>query len=220
MNNYTITALPRDSKVTPRALRRSGYIPCVMYGRESAPESIQVETAQLTRLVSRAGSSLVSITVEGVDRPFSALVREVQRDPVNRRLVHVDFMTVQANQIIRNVIPIVQKGTAPVVQRGGVVIQILERLEIECLPANMPHSIPIDISKLTAFNSHLTVADLQIPANVTVLTPSDAEVVHAMAPMREEVVEQAVAEPTAEAAATTAAAPEAKAAETKTEEKK
>jgi len=221
VNEYTITALPRESKLTPRALRRSGYTPCVMYGRESAPASIQIETAQLARLISRAGSSMVTITVEGVDTPYSALVREVQRDPVTRRLVHVDFLTVQANQVIRNEIPIVQKGFAPVVQRGGVIIQILERVEIECLPADMPHSIPIDISSLATFNSHLTVADLEIPANITVLTPMDAEVVHAMAPMREEVVEA----PAAEAAETTAAAagtaaPESKPTESKTEEKK
>lgn len=199
MNEYSITAQPRDNKMTPRALRRTGYTPCVLYGREFASVSIQAETAQLARLISRAGSSLVTIHLEGADAPYNALIREVQRDPVTRRLVHVDFLTVQANQVIRNVVPIVQKGTAPVTQLGGVIIQILEHLEIECLPADMPHSILVDISHLVAFNSHLTVADLEIPANVTVLTPLDAEVIHAMAPMREEVVEEAAAE-TAEAA--------------------
>ncbi|MHB9034956.1 MAG: 50S ribosomal protein L25 [Anaerolineae bacterium] len=220
MNEYTITALPRDAKATPRALRRAGYTPCVMYGRESAPASIQVQTAQLSRLVNRAGSSMVTLSVEGVDNPYTALVREVQRDPVTRRLVHVDFLTVQANQVIRNAVPIVQKGTAPVVQRGGVIIQMLEHLEIECLPAYMPHSITIDISRLEAFNTHLTVADLAIPENVTVLTPQDAEVVHAMAPMREEVAEVApAAAVTGEAAEGAEPAAETKAAGAKSEEK-
>lgn len=193
MSSYTIAAQPRDAQMTTKALRRSGFVPCVIYGRGFEAASIQVQYPQLARLVSRAGSSLVSVNVEGDDAPYDTLIREVQRDPVYAHILHVDFLVVQANQVIRNVIPIIQHGTAPVEQRGGVVIQLLEHLEIECLPKDMPHSILIDVSKLETFNSHLTVADCIIPEFVTVLSPRDAEVVHAMAPMREEVVEVAAA---------------------------
>lgn len=209
MSSYAIAAQARDDKMTIKALRRSGLVPCVIYGRGFEAASIQVQYPQLARLVSRAGSSLVSIDVEGDDAPYITLIREVQRDPVYAKILHVDFLAVQADQVIRNVVPIIQHGTAPVEQRGGVVIQLLERLEIECLPKDMPHSILIDVTKLETFNSHLTVADCIIPEFVTVLSPKDAEVVHAMAPMREEVAEVAAAtEVTAEGGA--GAATEAK----------
>jgi large subunit ribosomal protein L25 len=191
MNSFTITAQPRDVQMTTKALRRSGVVPCIIYGRGFEATSIQVQYPQLARLVSRVGSSMISINVDGIDTPYDTLIREVQRDPIYSKILHVDFLAVQANQVIRNVIPIIQHGSAPVEQRGGVVIQMLERLEIECLPRYMPHAILIDVSKLEAFNSHLTVADCIIPEYVTVLSPRDAEVVHAMAPMREEVVEVA-----------------------------
>jgi large subunit ribosomal protein L25 len=208
MSSYEISALPRDVKMTTKALRRSGFVPCVIYGRGFEAASIQVQYPQLARLVSRVGSSLVSINIEGDDAPYDTLIREVQRDPVYAKILHVDFLAVQANQVIRNVVPIIQHGTAPVEQRGGVVIQMLERLEIECLPKDMPHSILIDVSKLETFNSHLTVADCIIPEFVTVLSPKDAEVVHVMAPMREEVVEAAAV--TGEAVEGAAVAAEAK----------
>lgn len=204
MNEYVITALPREAKTTPRALRRQGYTPCVMYGRDLTSCNIQVKTAQLARLVNRAGSSVVTISIEGEPQSYNALVREVQRDPVSLRLLHVDFMTVQANQVIRNEVPLVQQGSSPAEQRGGVVIQLLDRLEIECLPADMPHAIMVDISGLTNFNSHLTVADLVIPPHVTVLSAMDAEVIHVMPPMREGAQESATAEESQQPAAETA----------------
>ncbi|MHB1356020.1 MAG: 50S ribosomal protein L25 [Anaerolineae bacterium] len=212
MSSYTIAAQPRDDKMTIKALRRSGRVPCVIYGRGFEAASIQVQYPQLARLVSRVGSSLVSIDVEGDDAPYMTLIRDVQRDPVYAKILHVDFLAVQADQVIRNVVPVIQHGAAPAVQRGGVIIQMLERLEIECLPKDMPHAILIDVSKLETFNSHLTVADCIIPDFVTVLSSKDAEVVHVMAPMREEVAEVAAAtEVTAEG--TTGAASDAKGAE-------
>ncbi|NLV74652.1 MAG: 50S ribosomal protein L25 [Chloroflexi bacterium] len=189
MNDFTIEAQMRKAQDTPRALRRAGYTPCVMYGRESAPESIQIATAPLARLINRAGSSLINITIDNSDQPVNVLIRDVQRDPVTRRLLHVDFLTVQADQVVRNTVPIVQHGDAPIELHGGTLVQLLDTLEIECLPADLPHSIIVDVSGLDSFSAQIAVSDLKIPERVTVLTAPDTSVIHVMAPMREEVEE-------------------------------
>jgi large subunit ribosomal protein L25 len=196
-----LIATPRNHAITARALRREGQTPGVLYGQGSEGETLQFEAAALDRVVRRAGmNELVTLDVQGETRV--ALVRETQRDPVSGEMLHVDFYRVIANQTLTSTVRIVQTGHSPAVEEGGTVNQLLEALDIECLPSDLPDDIMVDLALLTDMDSVVTVADLPIPPGVTVLTPADADVLRVMAPRlkeESEVVEEKTAiEPDAE----------------------
>ena len=196
----SLVAQPRDTHMTPKALRRAQIIPAVVYGHAIAPTSVQCEYRAIERVLKAAGTShLIALSIPGQDTQ-DVLVREVQRDPITGRILHVDFYAVVATEVLRNLVPIILQGRAPAVDKGGTVVQLLDELEIECLPKDMPAAIEVDISSLQDFHDHLTVADLKIPANVRVLSDPEAEVVSISAP---HVIKEAEAEVTEAAAEAT-----------------
>ncbi len=194
----TLTALPRSNDAKPKALRRAQYVPGVLYGPQYETRALQFESARLLRVLQQAGTShLLELTIDGVQGTELVLVREIQRHPVSRALLHVDLFRTQADVAIRLEVPIVHRGEAPAILHGGYVNTLLDALEIECLPRNVPDSIVVDLSVLVDMDSEITVADLVVPEGVTVLTPADAVVVRpAMSAQKEEepVVEEAAVE--------------------------
>jgi large subunit ribosomal protein L25 len=206
-NTIPFDAQPRDASLTNKALRRANKTPGVVYGRAYQATPVQFDSAAATKLVHDAGRSrLVSVLIAGSETAQDAFIREVQRDPVTNRVLHLDLYAVMADQVITNFVPLVTHGRAPVIEKGAVVVQMLDTLQVECLPRDMPASIAVDLTKLVELNSHITVADLTIPANVKVLADASLEIAHAFVPTIE--VEE-VAEPEAEGveAAAGAAAP-------------
>lgn len=190
-NDLYVAAEQRDQTRTARALRREGKLPAVVYGRAISTVSLQLDADVAARVVAGAGyNRLITLDVDGSDRPYTVLVRDIQRDPVTHNLLHVDFYAVVADQKVSTEIPIVQTGMAPVVELGGTVVKTLETLEVECLPADMPTEIVVDVSGLESFGDAIVVADLPIPANVEVLADPDLEVIHVAAPRMEEKEEE------------------------------
>ena len=192
----TLAVQPRDTKMTTKALRRAQIVPGVLYGRGLAPKSVQCSYSALVRAVRQAGTSrLISLLCDGDQTRYNVLIREIQRDPITSRILHVDFHAVVAGQKLRVEVPLVQRGKAPAEEMGGMVSQVLEAVEVECLPEDMPAFIEVDLGKLETLHSRLTVADLVVPPNVTVLTPADTEVAHVTSHhMKEEVEAAAPAE--------------------------
>ncbi len=206
----SLAAQPRDAAQTPKALRRAQIIPGVVYGHNAKTVSVQFDAPLLLRTIQRAGTShLIALSIQGEETSRNVLVREVQRDPVTSRILHVDLYATVAGERIRITVPLVQRGTAPAEKLGGMVMQPLDTLEVECLPENMPEFIEVDLTRLETMHSRLTVADLAIPADVTVLTPADAEVVGVtLARMKAEAEEVVAAPAVGEAAAAAPAATE------------
>lgn len=184
-----------------RQLRRQGFVPAVVYGRNSPTLAIQVEEGALERVLRRAGfTHLINLQIEDGGSPTSAmvLVREVQRHPIRRNLLHVDFYRVVMTEKLRVEVPIRLVGEAPVVATGATLIQNLDALEIECLPADIPEAISVDISGLTDASQSISVADLVIPPRVSVLSDPKTIVVsvaYATAEEEAEEVGEEIAEP-------------------------
>ena len=189
----TLAVEPRDATLTNKALRRAQIVPGVVYGRDLQATSVQCGYLSLAKVLRQAGTSrLISLSLAGDSNlRRNVLVREVQRDPVTDRILHVDFYAIVAGQKLRLEVPLVQHGKSPAEELGGIVSQVLDTIEVECLPEDMPAAIEVDLAKLAALHARLTVRDLEIPANVTVLTPADAEVVHIATQRKEEVEEVA-----------------------------
>jgi large subunit ribosomal protein L25 len=204
MERIEIVAHKRDitgKKV--RFLRRQGITPANLYGHGIQSTALQIETPSLKKALAQAGkTSLISLKVGSTKRPAMAIVRDIQRHPVKGDLLHVDFYQVRMDEKLRLEVPVSLVGKAPAVkEQGGILVHELSSIEVECLPANMPHGIEVDVSGLTQLDQALHVKDILVPEGVTVLTEPD-KVVAKIARARIEVAEAAApAEVEAEAVA-------------------
>ena len=185
-----------------RRLRREGWVPAVVYGPGVESRSLQVRRREAEAVLAGAGTSqLVSVLVSGEKSPFHTLVREVQRDPISREVLHIDFYQVEMGKPITVDVPLVLVGESPVVERGlGILLQQRETIEIECLPKDLVEAVEVDLTGLTEVGQEITVADLAIPANIRVLADPD-EVLVSVSPVEEaeEVGEEEEVEAAAEA---------------------
>jgi large subunit ribosomal protein L25 len=179
----TLVAQSRDMETTPRALRREGMVPGVLYGNQFASVSLQFPEPALRRLLNTVGTTrLFLLSVADQSMNETALVRAVQKHPVTGGLVHVDLYRIVADQVITTAVPLRMHGEAPAIEEGGVVNTLLDELEIECLPKDLPDHIVVDLSTLTGMDSAIHVRDLAIPEGVTVLADVDTVVVRIVAP--------------------------------------
>jgi len=202
MDSIELIAHKRDllgKKV--RLLRREGITPVNLYGHGLESTSLQIETPALKKALAQAGrTSLVHLKVGSAKRPHIAIVRGIQRDPVKGELLHVDFYQVRMDEKLKIAVPLVLMGKAPAVKDlGGILVQEMGSIEVECLPADMPRSIEADISGLVQLDQAVHVKDLHVGDGVTILA-DPGKVVAKIARLRVEVVE-AVAAPAAEAEA-------------------
>ena len=175
-------------------LRKKGLVPAVLYGHRTAARSLQLDSRQLEKVLARAGESrLISMTVQGDSEPQMVLVREVQRDILNRQLTHVDFYEVIMTEKLRATVPLRFVGRTLLVTTGEATLnEALSEVEVECLPADLPDSIDVDISSLTTLDSIIHVKDLPVPQGVVIFADAE-ETVASLAVVREEVVEEAPA---------------------------
>lgn len=204
MDKIELVAHKRDllgKKV--RFLRREGITPVNLYGHGLESTSLQIETPALKKALAQAGrTSLVHLKVGSAKRPHVAIVRGIQRDPVKGELLHVDFYQVRMDEKLKIAVPLVLMGKAPAVKDlGGILVQEMGSIEVECLPADMPHSIETDISGLVQLDQAIHVKDLHVADGVTILA-DPGKVVAKIARLRIEVeAVEAVAAPEAEAEA-------------------
>jgi large subunit ribosomal protein L25 len=196
-------ARPADSrgKNEARRLRATGRIPAVVYsaGRESV--AVSVSPKQITRILhSESGHNTIFDLKVGDGATEKAMVVDWQYDPIKDNLLHIDLKRIDMNKPLRVTVPINLTGTAEGVKtQGGILDQVMREVEIECLPADIPSHIDLDVTSLV-FGQVLRVADLPHSGSIRFVTAEDQAVAHITA-----VKEEAVAAP--EATAEAAAAP-------------
>jgi len=174
------TARPDTGKGFARRARRDGNIPGVVYGPEIEPMVVSVPEREFRAAMKAAhSSSILSLNVDGKEN--KVILRELQRDPVTNKVVHVDFHAISMTKPINIDLPINFVGTPRGVKTdGGIMQATMRELEISCLPDNIPEHFEIDVTDLGIGDS-LHVADLNIP-NVEILTPERRTVVVISAP--------------------------------------
>ena len=202
MDMVQLSTTARDTTITSRKARRGGNVPCVVYGNKTENISFQCEVVALTKAYTKAGeSTLVELDVNGKKVPV--LFHDVKFDPVSDVISHVDFYAVDMNKEVEADVAIHFEGESPAVKEGGILVTAMDAVTVRCLPKNLPHNLPADLSKLVAMDSQLTVADLAVPSGVTIVNEADAVIALVQEPRPEEVEEA----PAADAAAAGAAAP-------------
>jgi large subunit ribosomal protein L25 len=177
------------------ALRRAGKLPAVLYGHgiESTPVTLEAHEAAL-KLSHVTSSSLMMIDLDGKEYP--ALVREKQRDYLKNRLLHVDFQVISMTEKVTTKVGIELTGTAPAVKEfSAVIVTVLNELEVECMPQDLPERVVIDISSLTEVGAGIHVRDVVLSDRVKILDdPAETIVVASATRAEKAVAEEAPAE--------------------------
>ncbi|MBY6277075.1 50S ribosomal protein L25 [Symbiobacterium thermophilum] len=186
-----LEAKPRDTGTrASRRLRRAGFVPGIIYGPGVEPRAVSVRSTHLERLLDRHGRGhLINVQVEGEANPRQVVIKDLQRDILSRKVIHVDFLQVDIHRTITLTVPIVVVGEDLVKRRGLVVTHELDEVEIECRPTDIPDAITLDISGVTEPGA-LTVADLSVPPGVEVLEDPDTVVVSCITVGEEEQEEE------------------------------
>jgi len=157
---------PKTGTTGSNASRREGKVPGILYGHGSTALAVEVDAHAFDQLLHAGGRNhLLEITIDGKNKD-TALVREVQRDPITRRVLHADFQRVSATEEISASLPLVTVGSAEGVRQFGGVMDVIVR-EIDVLaPANaLPESVEADVTHL-GLHGHLTAGDLKLPKGV------------------------------------------------------
>jgi large subunit ribosomal protein L25 len=204
-----LEATARDTfgKNEARRTRRDGRVPGVLYGEGKSATPISVEPRALLRILhSEAGANtLISLKLDG-SGDTRVLVKDFQLDPVTHQVLHADFYRVAMDKMLQVTVPITIKGEPKgVKQQGGIVEFIRREIEVECLPADIPEQIQIDVSELM-LHQGVRVRDIPQSPKWKPLTEGEAMIVHVIMPKAEEA--PATPEATAAAATATPAEPE------------
>jgi len=220
-----IKACPRQVKGKDvRFLRRQGVTPANVFGHGLPSVAVEIDTKQLRQVINKVGTSqIISLTIDGEAEPRNVLVRNFQIKPLTRELLHVDLYQVSMTERMKLEVPIVLVGESMAVKKlGGVMLQSLNSLKIECLPNDIPPAIEVSLNSLAELGDAVHVKEIKLSDAVTILDDLEEVIVSVIAPAAEEakVAEAAVAE--AEAGAAAEAAPAAEKGEKgdKTESKK
>lgn len=182
---FTIKAKKRDEGIKVDALRKSGEIPAVFYGAGKDTTPVSIGTVEFKKIWREAGESS-TVKVEMADKNIDVLIHEVQVDPVTGEPIHVDFLAIDMNKKLRVNVPVVFEGISNAVKSGlGNLVKVLHEIEVEALPADLPHDLVVDISKLETLNDQVFVSDIKLPAGVVFVT-NETEVVASIVEQVEE----------------------------------
>jgi len=176
-----------------KALRRAGKLPAVIYGRHTEPVNVSLDAHIANLALSKVGSStLVTIDVDGKEYP--ALVRERQRNYIKGGLIHVDFLAVSLTEKLHAEVRIELTGTSLAVKDfNAVLVTGLHSLSVECLPADLPEHITVDIAPLAKVGDGIHVRDISLGDKVRIMDDPDDMIVNATyAKVEEEVAPVAV----------------------------
>jgi large subunit ribosomal protein L25 len=184
MATVQLSAVTRSTsgKGAARTLRSAGQIPAVIYGHARAPQALAVPTREFEKLLERvsAESTVIELTLaEGVAR---TLIRDIQRHPYKKQILHIDFQELVAGEKVSVNVPIVLTGVPDGVRvSGGILSQVMSELTIRCDPVNIPRRIEADVTHVLIGHS-IHVSDLKAPEGVEIMDDADTTIAVVSAP--------------------------------------
>lgn len=167
-----VEARPERGKHKNRRLRNSGRIPATLYGHGKPPVSLAAPTDAVDAIV-RRGARMVKLTGAVSE---SAFIRECQWDTWGMRVTHVDFTRISAHERVKVEVSVELRGESPGARAGGTVQHLVHELEVECEAIAIPEKFSVSINHLE-LDQPITVADLELPDKVAVLTPAETVIV-------------------------------------------
>jgi large subunit ribosomal protein L25 len=172
-----------------KSLRREGIIPANIYGKEVKSLAIQVPAKEFDQVYKLSGETgIIDLQVDKDAKARSVLVNQIHHHPVTDQCLHVDFHQIDLTKKISVNIPLELTGTAPAVNKGGVLLQLIDEIEVEALPTNLPDKFELDISKLEEIGQSISLKDIKIDLKKVKFTTENLEelIVKIEAPTKEE----------------------------------
>ncbi len=206
MEKYTLNAKKRTivgRKV--KQIRKAGNLPANIYGKKVKSQSIEVSLSEFEKIYKKAHETgLVELMLDSKAHPV--LIHNIQYDPVKMTPLHADFFQVDLHEKVAAKVPVILVGDAPAVSgKAGVLLTLLDQIEVEALPADLPEKIEIKVDGLSTVDQAIKVADIKLSDKIKIITVLDLDVVK-VAPLVSKEAEKLAAE---EEAAKAAAAAEA-----------
>ena len=174
-----VTRREDGGKNVARRYRASGKVPAVVYGGRRDPVAITVDRKTVSELIQKSEHGVRSIfllKMTGTDQQRHAMIKDIQIDPISRKMTHIDFVRVQMDEKVRVTIPVHINGIAIGVKEGGILDWQIRDLHAECLPGQIPDAIEVDVSALGS-HDYLRISDLTLPEGVKVFDDPDRVVV-------------------------------------------
>lgn len=188
MKEVILAAKIRQEKGThqSRRMRKNGVLPAVLYGSKEESITLSLGERDFQKVIHGAagGNVVLNLKIDGMAEKDNktAIVKEIQRDPVTQQIVHVDLQAISLKDKLKVNVPVQTVGEAPGIKEGGVLEYVLRELEVECFPTNIPEHVIVDVSKL-AINESIHVRDLALDdKEVKIITPEDRMVVSIVPP--------------------------------------
>jgi large subunit ribosomal protein L25 len=190
MKSVPLTAYPRTAtrRAGTRQLRQDGRVPAIIYGRQAAPQNLEIKGTDLENLMHHSASEnvLVDLAVPDDARPQRlALVQEIQHHPLSGEVLHVDLHEVLASEKVTVQVPVESVGEAAGVKAGGVLEHVLFKLRVRGLPKDLPEVITLDVSHLE-IGKAVHIGEIIPPAGCEILGDKQISVLAVAAPLTEE----------------------------------
>ncbi|MBA2941001.1 50S ribosomal protein L25 [Paenibacillus sp. CGMCC 1.16610] len=171
------------TKFDIKQLRVKGKVPAVVYGKKVAATVITVDQKELVALLRKSPHAVIELELpDGGKQPV--MINEIQRNPLNRELLHVDFHQINMDEPVKTVVTLEFIGDAVGAKEGGILQIQLHELEIRCLPSEIPASITVDISNV-GIGENMLVSELNVPGTIEVKSDPNELVLTILAPQKE-----------------------------------
>ncbi len=184
MEKIQLKAKSRDlASQRPDKLRSAGILPAELYGHKLENLHLAVDQGEFERVLRKAGESTIVELLTEDGKSHNVLIHGIQRHYLKHTPTHVDFYEVSMTEKLTAPVTLEFVGESKAVkEQGGVLVKVLTEVHVECLPADLPHNIPVDISVLKEINNVILVKDLPVPSKVTVQESPDDLVVKVQPP--------------------------------------
>ena len=193
------------SKGHLKEMRRAGVVPGNLYGKGKPTISIEVGVTKIAEILkSEAGlHTVVNLKIGGAKKSANetAVIKMIQKDPISRKLLHVDFERVSLSDVITSQVTVTPQGTAAGVREGGILEQLMEQIEVKSRADQMPSHLDVDVSEMQ-LGGFIHASDIPLPAGVELVSRPDDIVIAIRQPhvRKETAAEVSTAEATSETA--------------------
>lgn len=148
-------------------IRNNGHIPGVVYGYDIEPRTIELDQREVNNILRNHGANvLLDLEIDG--KKITSVIKELQRDPIHKQIIHIDFQSISFDKPIQATVPIALSGKQLVEDSYSTIQHQLREVQIECLPQNIPESIEVSVKDL-AFGQPIKIADIEFAEEITVL---------------------------------------------------
>jgi len=183
----------RIGKSGAREVRKEGNIPAILYGNGEDPVPLVVQPDELKRALSNSAgiNTILELEIEGSDpseKKFS-MVREVQRDFLKNRVIHLDFLAVDMKKNVRVKVPLNVRGRSEGERKGGKLEKLMRNLDLECLPDDIPDSIEVDVNDLD-IGDFVDIDSLGLSEGIKPLRDGSERIVHVISQRSNESAEE------------------------------